>query len=42
MEETFFGRALGGTSSAAVSASYGRLINGAFMPVTKLGPKILG
>jgi hypothetical protein len=27
---------------ALVSASYGRFINGACMPVTKLGPKFLG
>jgi hypothetical protein len=42
MEETFIGRALGGKSSAVVSASYGRFDNGACMPVKELGSKILG
>jgi hypothetical protein len=42
MEETFLGWALGGKSSSVVSASYGRFINGACMPVTELGSKILG
>ena len=33
MEETFVGGALGVKSSAVVSASYGRFVNGACMPV---------
>jgi hypothetical protein len=42
MEETLLGGALGVYCPRLVSASYGRFINGAFMPVTELGSKILG
>jgi len=42
MEETSFGLRRLTQWLALVSASYGRFINGACMPVTKLGPKFLG
>jgi hypothetical protein len=41
MEETFLGEVCSG-KSWVVSASYGRFYNGACLPVSELGSKILG
>jgi hypothetical protein len=41
MEETWLGF-LARVDFGVVSASYDRISNGAYVPVAKLGPKILG